>query len=145
MWMFNELMYIFLVTCFIDGYRIENKNYTLGVLLPYTGTWPIGSTSAGAGPLGVNVINNDKVFKELRNRNISFSYIWRDTKCDDLTGLAELVTMWKDKKVDVFIGTQNFLFTLLLIIALQHMSLVYNNNYFYNNYYSYNTRGVGVI
>ena len=84
-----------LVTC---------KTFHVGVLLPYTGTWPIGQTTAGAMTLGLERINTDVTLTSLRQGGHNFSAVWRDTRCLDSVGLPEVINLWAVEKVDGFVG-----------------------------------------
>ena len=80
--------------------------------MPYTGTWPIGRTTAGAVTLALENINRDVTLTALRHGGHNFSAVWRDTKCLDSEGLPEVVNLWAIEKVDGFIG--EFIFCLYL-------------------------------
>ncbi|XP_033122599.1 atrial natriuretic peptide receptor 3-like [Anneissia japonica] len=73
----------------------ETFDVVLGVLLPYTGSWPIGPKIASAAAIAVDDIQKDKSL--LQNRSIGF--IWNDTHCDAGDGLYEVVDFWSHESV----------------------------------------------
>ena len=101
--MMHKLMIVLM--CFMVGVaQIQCKTYTLGVLIPYTGTWPIGYTSAGAATAALNKINLDQDLTILRQLGADFKFVWEDTDCLEEVGLVKLVDLWIKHQVDVFIG-----------------------------------------
>ena len=84
--------------------QIQGKTYTLGVLIPYTGTWPVGYTSAGAATAALNKINLDRDRTILRQLGADFNFVWEDTECLEEVGLVKFLNMWMKHQVDVFIG-----------------------------------------
>ena len=101
--MMHKLM-IVLVCVMVGAAHIQGKTHTLGVLIPYTGTWPIGYTSAGATTAALNKINLDQDLTILRQLGADFKFVWEDTKCLEEVGLVKLVDLWIIHQVDVFIG-----------------------------------------
>ena len=101
--MMHKLMIVLM--CFMVGVaQIQCKTYTLGVLIPYTGTWSIGYTSAGAATAALNKINLDQDLTILRQLGADFKFVWEDTDCLEEVGLVKLVDLWIKHQVDVFIG-----------------------------------------
>ncbi|XP_071950714.1 atrial natriuretic peptide receptor 3-like [Antedon mediterranea] len=68
----------------------DTTDIVLGVLLPYTGSWPIGSKIASAASIAIDDIQNDPAL--LPNRSIGF--LWNDTRCNAGDGLYEVVDLW---------------------------------------------------
>ena len=56
----------------------------LAVLLPITGSWPVGAGLIGAVALAVEAVNSDP--RILNGRRLSF--FWGDDGCDRMTSLA---------------------------------------------------------
>lgn len=79
---------------FLSHYRTEIQ---LGVLLPMTGRWPIGTRTAAAVPMAISAIMNDSSL--LPEYNISFRI--EDSSCEPEQGLRAIVGF---QSVDVFIG-----------------------------------------
>ena len=71
----------------------------LGVLLPMTGYWPIGKTSASAITIAVQRINNDSTL--LPGYNMTF--MWNDSMCLAAEGLNQAVE-FQIAQVDAIIG-----------------------------------------
>ena len=50
-------------------------------------------------------IKTDDDFRSLRDFNVNFELLWRDTRCVGEIGIVEMVNMWEiEGPVDVFIG-----------------------------------------
>ncbi|XP_078374364.1 atrial natriuretic peptide receptor 3-like [Oculina patagonica] len=75
------------------------KDVKIGVLLPMTGYWPIGKTSASAITIAVDKINKDPTL--LLGYNISF--MWNDSMCLAAEGLNQAVE-FRISGVDAIIG-----------------------------------------
>lgn len=77
----------------------ENVKVKIGVLLPMTGYWPIGKTSASAITIAVDKINKDPTL--LLGYNMSF--LWNDSMCLAAEGLNQAVE-FRISGVDAIIG-----------------------------------------
>ena len=77
----------------------KSHEVLLGVLLPMTGYWPIGKTSASAISIAVDRINNDQTLLP----NHFLRYIWNDSQCLAAEGLNQAVE-FKLAEVDAIIG-----------------------------------------
>ncbi|KAJ7389933.1 hypothetical protein OS493_028400 [Desmophyllum pertusum] len=75
------------------------KEVKIGVLLPMTGYWPIGKTSASAITIAVDKINRDPTL--LLGYNMSF--VWNDSMCLAAEGLNQAVE-FRISGVDAIIG-----------------------------------------
>ena len=82
----------------------DSKTFHLGVLLPYTGYWPIGRTAAGAVGFALDVVNNDSSLTEVRRGGHRFNFTWKDTNCQEAHGLKVLIDLWAEQPIDAFIG-----------------------------------------
>ena len=106
-----------LIGCITFGIvLIKGETYTLGVLLPYTGSWPVGYTSAGAVKAALNEISLDQHLTKLTELMVDFNFTWEDTECLEEVGLVQLVNMWMKHQVDVFIG--EFSVTIYLFLVM---------------------------
>ena len=77
----------------------------LGVLLPYTGSWPVGLGISGAVPMAVNFVRTDPKFEYFR-QNYDLNYTIIDCSCDagaGLVGFAKLL-LQTSPSIDIFIG-----------------------------------------
>ena len=93
-----------------NNYQSEAKRILqMGVLLPYTGSLPIGLGISGAVPLAVNFISSDPRFEYFR-KNYDLNYTIVDCPCDTGPGLVAFsnTLLQTDPKIDVFIGKQIF-------------------------------------
>ena len=77
----------------------EDREVKIGVLLPMTGYWPIGRTSASAITIAVERINNDSTL--LPGYNMTF--LWNDSMCLAAEGLNQAVE-FQIAHVDAIIG-----------------------------------------
>ncbi|XP_066919566.1 atrial natriuretic peptide receptor 2-like isoform X4 [Clytia hemisphaerica] len=79
---------------------------TLGVFVPWTGSWPVGKKLASAATVAIDDINNDTTL--MKNEHLQF--IWKDDKCDGeqtVGKTAELYYTYENqgrKGVDAYIG-----------------------------------------
>ena len=60
-----------------------------GLLLPYTGSWPVGQSISGAALVAVEDANTI-----LAPWNRTLRFIWHDTKCHKSNGLKEVVDLY---------------------------------------------------
>ena len=77
----------------------NEKEVKIGVLLPMTGYWPIGKTSASAITIAVDRINEDQTL--LPGYNMTF--LWNDSMCLAAEGLNQAVE-FRIAGVDAIIG-----------------------------------------
>ena len=77
----------------------NDKEVKIGVLLPMTGYWPIGKTSASAITIAVDRINEDQTL--LPGYNMTF--LWNDSMCLAAEGLNQAVE-FRISGVDAIIG-----------------------------------------
>ncbi|KAJ8031037.1 Atrial natriuretic peptide receptor 1 [Holothuria leucospilota] len=70
---------------------LEDEKITLAVLMPFTGSRPLGKTIAGAIPLAVEDVNINPTL--LQNKTLDF--VWNDTECNARAGLTEAVNFWR--------------------------------------------------
>jgi hypothetical protein len=84
----------------------SNRTLQLAVLLPYTGSWPVGYGISGAVPLAVNYIRTDTSFAYLRNKGYDFNYTIVDCPCDEGPGLTTFtrLLLTSQPPIDVYIG-----------------------------------------
>lgn len=94
------LTFVFLSAIWVS----DAKTYILGVMLPYTGTWPIGRSAAGAMDVALDKINSDETLTAVRAGNHNFTAVWRNSQCLDNVGLPLVVDLWAKEQVDGFIG-----------------------------------------
>lgn len=79
------------------SFCISSSEIRLGVLLPITGRWPIGTRIAAAVPLATSDVMNDATL--LPGYNITYEIV--DSSCEPEQGLRGMVGF---KGVDLFIG-----------------------------------------
>ena len=101
-WYLNLLYHVILMSTLIR--ELEGKTFSIGVILPYTGTWPIGSKMAGAVAVAMERVNTDQMLSAVREGGHNFSFTWRDSQCLDNVGLPVVVELWAKEHVDAFIG-----------------------------------------
>ena len=91
-------------------FLVDARTFRAGVLLPVTGSWPVGRTSAGAVTLALDHVNSDPTLTALRSGGHRIEFVWRDTQCDIGTGLTAMMEMKSNTShpVDVFIGEQRY-------------------------------------
>lgn len=77
----------------------NDKEVKIGVLLPMTGYWPIGKTSASAITIAVDRINEDQTL--LPGYNMTF--LWNDSMCLAAGGLNQAVE-FRISGLDAIIG-----------------------------------------
>ena len=70
--------------------RGSSKDVNLLVLIPWSGSWPVGKSMASAIPIALEDVNSRSQL--LPNRTLR--YVWNDTRCDAGDGLYEMVNMW---------------------------------------------------
>jgi hypothetical protein len=89
-----------------SNHSTSNRTLQLGVLLPYTGSWPVGYGISGAVPLAVNYIRTDPSFAHLRSKGYDFNYTIVDCPCDEGPGLTTFTRMLLTNQppIDVYIG-----------------------------------------
>lgn len=93
------LMVNVLVRCVAE----EGEYITVGLLLPWTGSRPVGTTIASAASIAVFDINNNASI--LPGKTLRF--VWKDTKCLEKKGLYEIVQLWAhtdQNKIHGFVG-----------------------------------------
>ena len=81
----------------------NEKEVKIGVLLPMTGYWPIGKTSASAITIAVDRINEDQTL--LPGYNMTF--LWNDSMCLAAEGLNQAVE-FRIAGVDAIIRRRHF-------------------------------------
>ncbi|XP_077977730.1 atrial natriuretic peptide receptor 2-like [Glandiceps talaboti] len=72
----------------------QDDDIVLGLMIPWTGSWPVGRRIASAFLVALDEINNSTSI--LPNRTISF--VWNDTQCNAMEGLREVVDLWTHVK-----------------------------------------------
>ncbi|XP_038050160.1 atrial natriuretic peptide receptor 1-like [Patiria miniata] len=98
---FALLMLVPSLLCFICVGSDDHEDIVLGLLLPFSGQWPVGRYIAGAMTVAVDNINRDPNL--LLGRNLTF--IWNDTRCVGKVGLYEAVNLWLNvRRLHAFIG-----------------------------------------
>ncbi|KAK3106092.1 hypothetical protein FSP39_012602 [Pinctada imbricata] len=85
------------------------KNITLGIVVSKTGHRSFGPDTDRVVQHFINEINNNDNYTELKNNDIMFDFLIRDTECSIGIGLYEIVQLVLDqgtggKHVDAFIG-----------------------------------------
>ncbi|XP_070568265.1 atrial natriuretic peptide receptor 1-like isoform X2 [Ptychodera flava] len=94
------ILMVFYACVFKDSVG-KSGDVTVGVLLPWTGSWPIGSRIAGAISIALEKINNNDTL--LPNRTLTF--VWNDTQCSAKMCLSEIVDLWRGiPNLHAFIG-----------------------------------------
>ena len=97
---------MFCTLCSITNYQSEGKRILqMGVLIPYTGSWPVGLGISGAVPLAINFIRTDPRFEYFRQR-YDLNYTIIDCPCDAGPGLVTFskLMLQTDPNIDIFIG-----------------------------------------
>jgi hypothetical protein len=89
-----------------SDHSTSNRTLQLAVLLPYTGSWPVGYGISGAVPLAVNYIRTDTSFAYLRRKGYDFNYTIVDCPCDEGPGLTTFarLLLTNQPPIDVYIG-----------------------------------------
>ncbi|XP_057309237.1 atrial natriuretic peptide receptor 1-like isoform X2 [Hydractinia symbiolongicarpus] len=100
---FRQICFLLLLLCRVR--IIRTRNLTIGLFVPWTGKWPVGSKLASAATMAVDDINNSRDL--LPNEHLVFD--WKDDKCDSQTSVGETANfhtrVYDGKKgVDVYIG-----------------------------------------
>jgi ABC-type branched-subunit amino acid transport system substrate-binding protein len=72
----------------------------IGILLPMTGSWPVGRTIAGAAALAVERINTDASL--LRGKRLKFT--WLDDGCSSSQGQRSMTDLLRDSNITAVIG-----------------------------------------
>lgn len=75
------------------------KNLTVGLFVPWTGSWPVGTRLASAAPIAIDEINNNSAL--LPGYNLQF--IWSDCGCSKVMSAGGTVEFVK-KRVSAIIG-----------------------------------------
>ncbi|XP_002733692.2 atrial natriuretic peptide receptor 1-like [Saccoglossus kowalevskii] len=89
-----------MVISFVLSVNGQDNNITIGVLLPWTGSWSIGRSIGGAVSVAVDYINSNHNI--LPNRTLQF--VWKDTGCTEKQGLTEAVNLWSTTQPHALIG-----------------------------------------
>ncbi len=83
----------------------EQKTFFFGLLFPWQGFSPVGSHSAGAVTVAIDVIHNDTdTFPLFHKAGHRMNFTWSDTECDASIGLPHITSMFYERGVDSFIG-----------------------------------------
>ncbi|XP_031553753.1 guanylate cyclase 32E-like [Actinia tenebrosa] len=100
----SYLSFVLAVGFVLSGNWKESRarQVKLGVLLPWSGSWPLAQRMAEVIPRTIEDINRNKSL--LGNNNLTF--VWRDTRNQASQGLWAMVDLWKNENllVDAFIG-----------------------------------------
>lgn len=101
LYFFFVFFVVFTIPCLVNASQTvtEENTVKIGVLLPMTGYWPIGKTSASAITIAVERINGDPTL--LPGYNMTF--LWNDSQCLAAEGLNQAVE-FKLANVDAIIG-----------------------------------------
>ena len=105
----NKLLLYLLCTVACDYYQVVGKRILqMGVLLPYTGSWPVGLGISGAVPLAVNFVRTDPKFEYFR-QYYELNYTIFDCPCDAGAGLVTFskAMLKHDIQFDIFIGKRS--------------------------------------
>ncbi|XP_022107598.1 atrial natriuretic peptide receptor 2-like [Acanthaster planci] len=78
------------MVCFNFVGSNDHEDIVLGLMLPFSGQWPVGRYIAGAMTVAVDDVNSNENL--LKGRNVTF--IWNDTTCAGKNGLYQAVNMW---------------------------------------------------
>ena len=101
-----KVYFLFLILIIIYGLRVTwARNISIGLFVPWTGTWPRGKNLASAALIAIDDINKSPTL--LQNETLQF--YWRDDKCDAQVSVGETAlfnnNMYGGRKgVDVYIG-----------------------------------------
>ena len=81
------------------------KNLTIGLFVPWTGSWPVGKNLASAATVVINDIKNDPNLL----KNYTLSIAWKDCMCNAQQSVGETANFNNEvfngkKGVDVYIG-----------------------------------------
>ena len=87
-----------LCACLVDAVSAKT-NVTIGLLAPFTGSWPLAHRFASAVSIAIDHINNNATFLP----GFHFIYKWQDTVCSEAGGVGSAVALLRSH-VDVFIG-----------------------------------------
>ncbi|XP_078693880.1 atrial natriuretic peptide receptor 2-like isoform X3 [Branchiostoma floridae x Branchiostoma belcheri] len=94
---------IWTVLFFIHAEAVESKkNLTVAVLLPWTGTWPIGQRMGPAAAVAIDDINNNAAL--LPDHHLDF--VWKDTGCSAREGMDVTMELYEElgENLRVIIG-----------------------------------------
>lgn len=94
-----NLLFLFSASCEQSTANEDVKEVKIGVLLPMTGYWPIGKTSASAITIAVGKINKDPTLL----LGYKMTFLWNDSMCLAAEGLNQAVE-FKISGVDAIIG-----------------------------------------
>jgi hypothetical protein len=80
----------------------RSEDVNIALMLPVTGSWPVGKRMASAATMALDAINSDKYL--LPNRTLKF--LWNNTDCNARKGLGEVVNLWASMrtKLHAFVG-----------------------------------------
>jgi hypothetical protein len=96
---------LLLITHTVTGAVTRGRTLQVGVLLPYTGSWPVGLGISGAVPLAIDYVRTDQDFALFRKLGYDLNYTIVNCPCDEGPGLvafAELINL--TPPMDVYIG-----------------------------------------
>ena len=79
---------------------VADQPIRLGILLPLSGSWDIGSQIAGVAALAVEQVNADSLL--LPGRVLEYS--WADSGCSAKMGLRAIAKLMSQSEIDAVIG-----------------------------------------
>ena len=78
----------------------SDSRLNIGLLLPYSAGWTVGTKIGSAIIVGINKVNIDGILS-----GYTLDYEWRDTHCSAYHGLTGAMDLWSNSSdLDVFIG-----------------------------------------
>ncbi|XP_065672659.1 atrial natriuretic peptide receptor 1 isoform X4 [Hydra vulgaris] len=99
----NHVLHLLVIVLCIKF--IVCKNLTIGLFLPWTGSWAVGNKFAGAATVAINDINNNT--NVLKNYKLYIA--WKDCMCNAIQSVGKTADFQTEefngkKGVDVYIG-----------------------------------------
>ncbi|XP_064638662.1 atrial natriuretic peptide receptor 1-like isoform X2 [Lineus longissimus] len=91
-----------IVVCYLRITFARSDDVNIALMLPLTGSRPLGKRMASAAQMAIDAINKDTTM--LPNRTLKF--LWNDTECSARKGLGEAVDLWAQLRdnLHAFIG-----------------------------------------
>ena len=96
---FCGILLLFLVFSARECPATAKKKLTVGLFVPWTGSWPVGTRLASAAPIAIDEINNNTTLL----RDYELKFIWSDCGCSKVMSAGGTVEFVK-KNISVIIG-----------------------------------------
>ena len=95
----HVIVLLFLALSARECSAVAKKKLTVGLFVPWTGSWPVGTRLASAAPIAIDEINNNTTLL----RDYELQFIWSDCGCSKVMSAGGTVEFVK-KNISVIIG-----------------------------------------